>query len=547
MGPEDASNVFNLTVILHVLSLLDTHQIDKRHQHKIVLQTNVPGEPNKDVQLPTNVIQAGEDEVDVKTRKFFPKESKFLPSTFANNIDQKERSCSPREFGLSNSELSEPPLGSETASFSQGFSDSEMIDMDSVDSRLEILEAQFLPFSFVHLNLKLFEEFTLILLVTDSTVTKKLFVKKLPSVNYLFSIFRENCKVQSFPWVLATRFKKENLVIFPCTRLQCSRTVVSLPDFSQDYFLPYFIPQKPVVSHPLCQIFPLLESDLPSFSDKYGKSSSNQYLTPNWIRPGIAREFGFTASTQVCHPKFRPFISADGNDFQPLPLLCQGKFPTGLVGNGPWLSAPSEVNFTTCYVWLQKSLFQLESAGGFCWIFRWPENVIFNGSEYVSTMGELPLWIQFLQGKDVALVPLTTPVAYSDFLTFEDLPRPDFRSVLIFFGFEPTVLWCEATAENPDFSVLQELKPTQDRWVPSSFLMERVSTIGNAFVVRSAEAEKLLREVSFASKPPEFQKLYVSNRKHPTFEELDSFHTHLAPDFVRLDILHQKSSGGEPE
>ena len=397
------------------------------------------------------------------------------------------------------------------------------------------LEAQFIPAPFFENRPEVFSDFTITVIICNVLLTEVIDSRQMSLQDYwCLRTQTPTFNPIIFPWLLLTRTKGESHVVSPLTLKQCPDWVWELQHIDISHSHPYFVPVVPVTPHPLSQIVLLFEEDIPKFTDSYGLSSTNQYRTPPWIRPAIAREFGFVASRLVCHPKFSPFLLSDSNQFQPLPFLVQGKFPYGLVGNGPWLESPSKENFTTCHSWIQQGVNQLPKSGGFSWLFRWPEKLVHQNHTYQVSEGKLPSWVNLIQDQNVAILVLNTPVAYYNFHATEPLPLPNFRTCLLLFGFKPTILWCEATPSNPDFSVMQKLVPTQYNWVPSSTLLERVSAIGTSFVTRSLEAESFLKTVEFCTKPSEFQKLYVSQRKHPTFEELADYHNQLAPDFLIL-------------
>ena len=410
-----------------------------------------------------------------------------------------------------------------------------------IDLNLDSVQAQFLPSSFVVDNFEQFSERTFVLLICNRWITKVDSSHLLTPTQFLqVCTTSKEAESLDFPWLLLARCSNTDYVICPTIEDWIPQSLEDLPLIDVSMLHPYFVPTVPLVTRPLTQIVVLLKKDVPPFEDKYGLNSSNQYLTPPWIRPGIAREMGFVFEAAVCHPDFSPFIVADSRKFQPTPFLTQGPFPKGLVGNGPWLERPSSVNFTTCHTWIQKSLLQLPKQGGFSWLFRWTEGVEFRNGTFVSEKQELPHWLQMIQGKNVAVVVFSTPIAYWSFKTLRSLPRPNFRTCLILFGFEQTLLFSQATEFNPDFGVFQKLRPTQSNWVPLSVLEHQVREIGSAFVARSREVETLLRSIEFASKPVEFQRLYLSARKHPKFTDLECFHHQVAPDFEQLSRVRLK-------
>ena len=412
-----------------------------------------------------------------------------------------------------------------------------------MDLLLDQVQAQFLPLEFVINNFELFSKKTFVLIVCDIWVTEVVSTHLLTMKQFFHACTSDlESERLECPWLLLARCSNTDYVVCPTTEAGKLLFPEDLPYVDVQNLHPYFVPTVPLVTRPLSQIVVLLQKDVPQFDDKYGLNSSNQYLTPPWIRPGIAREMGFVSERLVCHPDFSPFIVADSRDFQPTPFLTQGPFPKGLVGNGPWLEHPSAVNFTTCHTWIKKGLLQLPKHGGFSWLFRWTEGIEFRNGKFVSTKRSLPHWIQMIQGENVAVVVFSTPIAYWSFKTLRPLPRPNFRTCLILFGFQPTLLFCKATDTNPDFSVLQKLRPTQSNWVPRSVLEQQVSEIGSAFVARSQEVETLLRSIDFASKPAEFQRLYLSSRTHPKFADLECFHHKVAPDFEQLSRVRLKHS-----
>ena len=92
------------------------------------------------------------------------------------------------------------------------------------------------------------------------------------------------------------------------------------------------------------------------------------------------------------------------------------------------------------------------------------------------------------------------------------------------------------------FSMLQNLRPTQQLWVPTSLVPGIVQARGNAFVSQSRELEEDLLVVDFDEKSDSFKSMYRSTRVHKSHIELAHFQNHLCADFKVFDTLHKLKS-----
>ena len=222
--------------------------------------------------------------------------------------------------------------------------------------------------------------------------------------------------------------------------------------------------------------------------------------------------------------------------------------------NGPWLPLPSPENFTTCAATVHRACQHFPHAAAFSMLLPFPRGLWFcKRTQRYESSNSLPQWVKEIQNFDVALAVFANPVAYhepsqsagstAEYSCGKLLKQPDFLTVAAFFGFHRDLLTIPMKEGEFDFSVLQQLKPTQHHWIPRTQVAQVVQSRGNAFVVRSKELEEKLLQVDFESKPPDFQELYRSTRTHVPHTELSHFHDKLCDDlkmFYTLPKIHSK-------